>query len=67
MSKYEILEEMPFKMDLEDLICDFKQQETKVSFDNSKFNFKKAYNKEFYKKKVKGLPDKYYDILEKYS
>jgi|DEB0MinimDraft_6_1074348.scaffolds.fasta_scaffold10813_6 hypothetical protein len=68
INKKIIIEEMPFEMDVDDLVNRYKQLdiENKIIFDNSKFNFKKAYNKSYFKNKY-NLPDIYCEILEKYS
>jgi len=64
--KPEIMEETPFSMDITSFIKSFNKADKEL-FDSSKFNFKKAYNKEYYKKNFEGLPEKWYDILEKCS
>ena len=63
--KPEIMEETPFSMDITEFIQSFKP--SKEVFDSSKFNFKKAYNKEYFKKNFEGLPEDWYNILEKCS
>lgn len=68
INKKIIIEEMPFEMDVDDLVNRYKQLdiENKIIFDNSKFNFKKAYNANYFKNKY-NLPYIYCEILEKYS
>jgi len=65
--KPEIMEETPFSMDITSFIQSFKPSVDKEVFDTSKFNFKKVYNKQYYKKNFEGLPEDWYNILEKCS
>ena len=65
----EIIEEIEFIFPLDDFLEQLKPKEptTLTTFSTDKFNFATPYNENYYKNKVPGLPEIYYDILSKVS
>jgi len=66
--KPEIIEEIEFIFPMDDFLEKLKPQEQQLeTFSFDKFNFSTPYNENYYRNKVPGLPEKYYDILSKVS